>query len=99
MDRRQDQVVLVQKRGISLVARRIRRVQGELRQKTFSGRVPRRDLLQLVQVSPADLCIRMKSLEVGLVPTPRFGPSARLVRTSPLAPCANSSGQRASSGL
>ena len=70
MDRRQDEVVLVQKRRVSLVARRIRRVQGELGQKAFAGREPRRDLLQLVQVSPADLCICVKSLEVGLVPGP-----------------------------
>src|SRR4051812_38214549 len=70
MDRRQDEVVFVEKGRDSSVARGIRRIEGELGQEALTGREPRRDLLQLVQVSPAALCIRMKSLEVGLVPGP-----------------------------
>jgi hypothetical protein len=47
-----------------VVARGVRRIESKLCQEAFTGREPGRDLLQLVQVGAADLCVGMKPLKV-----------------------------------
>ena len=50
MDGGEDQVILIEQRHTRLIARGIRRIEGEVGQKARPRRVARRDLLELQQV-------------------------------------------------
>jgi hypothetical protein len=51
MDRREDQIILVQQRHARLIARGIRRIEREFGQKPLAGWIACRDLFELQQVS------------------------------------------------
>ena len=55
MDRRQDEVVLIQERHAGLIAGRVRRVQGEFRQEAFARSIPARDLFELNEIGTPNL--------------------------------------------
>ena len=72
MNRREDQVVLIQQRHPGLIARGLRRVERQLRQETRPRRIASGDLLELQQVGLADRRIFMNALKVGLIPATRM---------------------------
>src|SRR6202023_125810 len=50
MDRREDQIILVEQRHACLVTRRIRRIERKFGQETLPRRIATRDLLELDQI-------------------------------------------------
>src|SRR3954454_3788511 len=68
MDRRQDEVVLVEQRQAGLVAGRVGRIQRELGQEAFARRISGSDLLELEQISPPGLGVFMDAIEMWFIP-------------------------------
>jgi hypothetical protein len=74
VNRRQDQIVLVEQRHAGLVAGRVGRIQRELGQEALARRISGSNLLKLQQVSLTGLGILMDAVEM------RFVPEARAAR-------------------
>ena len=68
MDRRQDQVILIEQRYTGLIAGCIRRVEGQFCQKPLARRIAGRDLFELKQVGFPNLGILMNAVEMRFVP-------------------------------
>ena len=68
MDRRQDQVVLIQERHAGLIAGRARWVEGEFRKEAFAGRISASDLFELNEIGTPNLCIFVDAIEMWVVP-------------------------------
>ena len=71
MDRRKDQVILVEQRHACLVARRVQRIEREFGQETLPGTITVRDLLELDQIGVTCPGILVDAVEM------RFMPEAR----------------------
>src|SRR6185312_15244051 len=69
MDRRQDQVVLVEVRLPRLGPRRLRRIERQVGEKTLARGGGRRQLLELLEIAEPHAGVVVESLEVRLVPT------------------------------
>lgn len=69
MNCREVQVILVADRRAGLIARRVRRIERQLRQEPHSRRIPGSDLFELRQVGLSDRRIVVRSREMGLVPS------------------------------
>jgi len=82
MDRRQDQVVLVQHRVGGFAACRLRRIERELGEKPPAGGIALGDVHELDEVGLARLGIRVDALQMRLVPA---GDKAELGRPTGLA--------------
>ena len=70
MDRRKDQIVLVEQRYSSLIAGGIRWVKRQLGKKPFARGIAGSDLFELDQIRAPDDGILMDAVEVRLVPEP-----------------------------
>src|SRR4051812_38853187 len=68
MDRRQDQVILVEQRNSSLVASRIGGVQRKFCQEAFAGWISGRDLFELEQVRSSCFGVFVNAVEMRFVP-------------------------------
>src|SRR5258706_15980401 len=71
MDRREDQVVLVEQRDSRLVAGRIGRIERQLGEEALARRIAARDLLKLDQIGASGLRVLVDAVEMGLVPQTR----------------------------
>ena len=71
MDRRKDQIVLVEQWYACLVAGRIRRIERQFRQKTLAGRITARDLFELDQIGMTRDGILVDAVEMRFVPEAR----------------------------
>ena len=81
MDRREDQIILVEKRRAGLVAGRVRRVERQFGEEALARRIARGDLFELQQIGSARAGILVDALEMRLVPAARtfeFGGPAGL---------------------
>ena len=68
VDRRQDQIVLVEQGNAGLVAGGVGRIERQFGEEAFSGRIGARNLLELDKVGAPDLGILMDSFQMRLVP-------------------------------
>ena len=64
MDRRQDQIILVEMRRTGLVAGGVRRIKCQIGEKTLARRIAGRDLLELQEVSAAGGRVLVQALEM-----------------------------------
>jgi len=71
MDRRKEQIILVEQRHACLVARRVRRIEREFGQETLPGRITVRDLLELDQIGVTCPGILVDAVEMRFVPEAR----------------------------
>ena len=71
MDRRKDQIILVEQRHARLVARRVRRIERELRQEPLARGIAARDLLELQEIGAPHDGILVNALEMRFVPEAR----------------------------
>ena len=89
MDRREDQIVLVEQRHAGLVAGGVGRIERQLGQEALARRIAGGDLLELEQIGAARLGVLVDALEMRLVPEPRAfelgRPAGTAVRSSPTA--------------
>ena len=67
MDRREDQVVLVEQRDSRLVAGRIGRIERQLGEEALARGVAARNLFKLNQIGPTDFGILIDSVQVRLI--------------------------------
>ena len=74
MDRREDQIVLVEQRHACLVVRRVRRIERKFGQERLPGRITVLDLLELDQIGVTGDGIFVDAVEM------RFIPEARLLQ-------------------
>src|SRR5215469_17037484 len=68
MDRRKNEIVLVEMRRYCLGAGGLRRIEGQLAEKASAGRVSRGDLLELVEIAGTRGDVVVQALEMRLVP-------------------------------
>src|SRR5215472_5752668 len=68
MDRRKNEVVLVEVRRCCLGAGGLRRIEGQLAEKASAGRVSPGDLLELVEIAGARADIVVQAFEMRLIP-------------------------------
>src|SRR3984893_17292936 len=71
MDRRENQIVLVEQRHACLVARRVRRIERKFGQETFPGGIATRDLLELDQIGLTCAGILVDEVKMRFVPEAR----------------------------
>jgi hypothetical protein len=71
MDRRQDEVVLVEQRHTGLVAGGVRRIQRQFGQKPLAGWIAARDLFKLDEVGAPRLGVLVNAFQVRFIPEPR----------------------------
>ena len=71
MDRRKDQIILVEQRHARVVARRVRRIEREFRQEPLARGIAAGDLLELQEVGAPDGGILVNALEMRFVPEAR----------------------------
>src|ERR1700730_9188315 len=71
MDRRKDQIVLVEQRHAGLVARRVRRIERKFGQETLPGRITVCDLLELDQIGVRGAGILVDAVEMRFIPEAR----------------------------
>src|SRR5207244_1583153 len=69
MDGREDEIILVEQRRAGQIARRVRRIEGELGQELLARDVAGRDLLELDEIGAAQRGILVDALEMRLVPS------------------------------
>src|ERR1700730_17476192 len=84
MDRREDQIILVEPRHACLVARRVRRIERKFGQETLPGGITVCDLLELDQIGVTGAVIFVDAIEMRFIPEARplqFGRPPRLART------------------
>ena len=77
MDRRKDQIILVEQRRPGLVAGRVRRIERQLRQEPLSRGISARDLFELDQVGAPRDGVLMQAFEMRLVPHTGAGEFSR----------------------
>jgi hypothetical protein len=70
VDRRQDQVILVQERHARLIAGGVRRIEREFGEETFPAGIAAGDLFELDQIGPPRFRILMDAIQVRLIPEP-----------------------------
>ena len=68
MDRRQDQIIFIEQWHPGLITRGVRRIECEVGEKAFAGRISARNLFKLDQVCAARLRILVNSIQVRFVP-------------------------------
>src|SRR3984893_4307942 len=68
MDGRQDQIILIEQRNARLVTGRVWRIERQLRQEPFAGRITRRDLLKLHEISLPNGGVLVNPLKMWFVP-------------------------------
>ena len=68
MDRRKDQIILVEQRHACLVTRRIRRIERKFGQETLPGGIATRDLLELDQIGVRGDGIFVEAVEMRFIP-------------------------------
>ena len=83
MDRRQDQIILVEQRHARLVAGRVGRIEGDLGQETLARWIAVCNLLQLYQIGASHDGILVNAIEMRFVPKAfplQFGRPSRAAR-------------------
>src|ERR1700738_5711177 len=71
MDRRKDQIILVEQRHACLVTRRIRRIERKFGQETLPGRIATRDLLELDKIGVTGAGVLVDAIEMRFIPEAR----------------------------
>src|SRR3984893_15342570 len=72
MDGRQNQIILIEQRNARLITGRVRRIERQLRQEPFAGRITRRDLLKLHEISLPQGGVLVHAFQMRVVPAPRM---------------------------